>query len=823
MPSSARGESLVGVAEVIDGTSSIPADKWGKEVSLESRTRNLKSLGDLGPPDIVYIRKKFYPVVGGSKVFGYYHFVRGVNVDSAASVSAYLVDLVNTGLDAATWASTGSYEIVAATFRAFNALSQVDVVVDLKFPGGVSARGINATGEELELTDTLWAETALCAALRHVSSTGEHPLYPCLRVMDPSFETFESAMVEAAVACVPSWKGIGRADRSDVPTTVGTSRVAHALAAYFMSYCRFDRAIKFFSADAVSTTCSDTLIHIATAHRLQEDFENARICIDEAIRRTPKSAAAWIGRAKIHTAQNKMQDALEAANKACEFDSAGIAEFIALADICATLDKYQDAFIALNSSNIPQLELDYYLRDLVPLRGNKTSPVSGNAKGADATSVLAQRIKKEKNAFNSKCDEALNELPGKMMTQTEHDCYEILVKILNDVGWDKLLSFRGSAFVMETDVSQEAEKDEKKLSEANGTSDESVSENGDGNGSANGNAEPKPNGVEKSGDVLLDDKKEEGETKTNGNGADVGEDGGDTPKLEGVIPANEVPGLNVDDAVPESPLPDGLTDVPITPSVNSRKNVKEVQHVSRGAGKVVCKPWLDYLVTVMYEDLRAIAVWNAEERTFPPPSNGPSSSKKWSTPTASEHDKSKLTGSSSSSAATTPKLTKQSSRRAPEDVASTTKRPAPDWLRRGELAIRLQKKEEAKSAFWTCIKLSEKVKTPAISARLNLMDLAANDGDAVTTIMCADNVWSFVQTSCEKKSSSNSSSSSSSGNIAKPVSAPRVVQRAIFNLVSKLGLKNVRAALEKTEDIDRSRIGSLLLDAVSWKVHGYAS
>jgi len=33
---------------------------------------------------------------------------------------------------------------------------------------------------------------------------------------------------------------------------------------------------------------------------------------------------------------------------------------------------------------------------------------------------------------------------------------------------------------METDVSQEAEKDEKKLSEANGTSDESVSENGDG-------------------------------------------------------------------------------------------------------------------------------------------------------------------------------------------------------------------------------------------------------------------------------------------------------------------------------------------------------
>ncbi len=792
MPTSARGETLVGVPEVVDGGSAIPADDWGKEQPLASRTRNLNRLSELGPPDVVYIRKRYAGVVGGSKTYGYYHFVRGVNVDSAASVSAYLVDLVNTGLDPQTWTSGGAYEIVGATFRSYNAISKVDVVVDLKLPGGTSAHAVNSDAKQVELNDALWAETALCAALRHAAGSGEHPLYPCLRVMQPTLDDFESTLLTSAAVTAPNWKLVGRPDRSELPTTPCNSRIAYSLVNYFLSFCRYDRAVDFFSSDAVSTTCSDALVHVATAHRLQGDIKNASVCIDEALRRNPTSAMAWVGRARIAKAQGSMEDTLEAATKACECESAGIAEFIALAEVCADLKKYQDAFIALNSSNIPQLELDYYLRDLVPNRGNKTTPVSGAAKGYDAVNVLAQRLKKERNAFNSKCDETLNELPGKMMTPTEHDCYEVLVKILNDIGWDRLLACRGSAFVMETDMGGNAEspaagsaekttggedEEELKSDEEEGDLEEETMANGTKHEANDENKNPGANGG----------TAEEG---------DVTDAAGSVPKLDGPLPQEEVPGLAV-----ESPVPDGLMDVPITPSEHTV--TREKSHASRSAGKVVCKPWLDYLVTVMYEDLRAIAVWNAEERAFPAPSsNGPSSSSSPWTPPATKEDEEGGEGAATSTAAPP--------RRSPDEVASTSKRPAADWLRRGELALRLQRIEEAKTAFWVCIKLSDKVKTPAISARMNLMDLAASEGYEVTTLVNADAIWSWLDGACDKKSSS------------KPIGAPRPVQRAIFNLISKLGLRSVREQLANAE-VDRNRIGTVLLDAVAWKVHGYST
>lgn len=757
----------MGIPEVIDGTSGIPKDGWGNEPPLESRTRNLGRFAELGPPDIVYIRKRFTPVVGGTKTFGYYHFVRGVSVDSAASVAAYLVDLVTNGLDAQTWVSSGSYEIAGATFRAYNACSKVDVVVDLKLPGGVSAHGVGLEGKDIELTESIWYETAVCSALRHAGACGESPLYPCLRVMRPDIDTFEKTLCTSAMECVPSWAGVGRADRGERPATPGTSKIAYAINDYFMAFCRYDKSVEFFSSDAVSTACPEMLVHVATSYRLQEDYIKASDCIDEALRRNPNSAMAWMSRSRVAKAEGNLGDALEAASKACECESAGIGEFINLAEICTMMYKYQDAFIALNSANIPQLDLDYYLRDLVPNRGNKTAPASGHAKGSDAVNVLAHRAKKERNAFNSKCDEALNELPGKVMTPAEHDCYEILVKILIDVGWDKLLKYRGTAFVMETDINENDKESEIK---ASGASSESASNKE--NDVAGKAGKPKENGVPSAN----------GDTNTreyNGNGESVS-------KIDtGNVDDEEVPGLTV-----ESPIPDGLMDVPITPSENT---LKKETHVSRGAGKVVCKPWLDYLVTVMYEDLRALAVWNAEERSFPAPStNGPSSSKS-STPVIVNNDDD------------------NPPRRTADEVASTSKRPPPDWLRRGELALRLQKVEDAKTAFWTCIRLSEKAKTPALCAHLNLMDLAASEGDAATTLLCADTVWSFVEGACDKKNSESNKT---------VIGAPRPVQRAIFNVVSRLGLKKVREALAKA-NVDRNRMRAVLLDAVSWKVHGY--
>ncbi len=262
MPSAARGECLIGVAEIIDGTSAIPSDSFGQEASLQSRTRNLSRLSQMGPPDVAYFRKRFTPVMGASRVFGYYHFVRGVDVGSAASISAYLVDLVNNGLDALPWVSTGTWEIVGATYRSYNAISKLDVVVDLKLPGGISAHAVDSTGAKLELTDAIWRETAVCATIRDITSTGEHPLYPCLRVMTSSFEHMENEFLSNAQECVQSWSNVGASESAegDTPSS-SSSRIASAISEHFLSFCRYDRAIQFFTSDVIASACSDAIVH----------------------------------------------------------------------------------------------------------------------------------------------------------------------------------------------------------------------------------------------------------------------------------------------------------------------------------------------------------------------------------------------------------------------------------------------------------------------------------------------------------------------------------------------------------------------------------
>ncbi len=491
-------------------------------------------------------------------------------------------------------------------------------------------------------------------------------------------------------------------------------------------------------------------------------MDSATELIDEAIATNEGSSIAWIGRAKIAATRGELEEAWKAASKACEYESAGINAFVVLADLCADLQRYSEAFVALNSGSMPQLELDYYLRDLVPNRRNKTSPSSGAANGCDAVSKLAQRLKKERNVFNSKCDDNLSELPGKMMTPTEHDCYSVLVKILSDVGWDRLLAIRGEAFVMETDIDG---KNAGSGDRTGGTNTEAGPSVGNGNGT-------EPNST----------------VAAKGNGEVIGDQPSTTIDLENVTEA--LTDMSISQASEEEPEA-------ITEEERKKKSFEQT-------GKVVCKPWLDYLVTVMYEDLRAMAVWNAEERTHSPvPAR------------SSVNGSTRSPGSSSNGLADSTddiEAGRQLDRpkRSPAEIASTTRRHLADWLRRGELALRLQKVEEAKSAFWTCIKLSEKAKVPSISARLNLMNLAASEGDAPTTIECADVIWTYLDSACDRKSSS------------KPTAPVRNIQRAIFNLTAKLGLRKVREELANL-DVDRHRMGTVLLDAVSWHVHGYSS
>lgn len=820
-----RAEPLVGIPEVIDGSVPIPdqGHTLGAEPALAARIATMPRFPRMGPPDILYMRKQYTPVVGPPKTYGYYHFVRGVDVSSPASVSTYIVDIaVNKGLDPAPWLNAGTWRIIGATYSTFNALSRADVNVHVKFPGGNSANAVNADGEALTLTDEFWRETLVSAVVRDLTSVGEHPLYPCLRIL-PSLPTIqaENSFLSAAASCVHRWHAAGCEEPGIETDIAANSRVAIAIHTYFISLSRYNRAIEFFDQEHLRLHDPQCAAHAATAARLMGDLDLADSILDRIITLNPNAGLAWIERSHVHAARGDLQAALQAAKTATSVFPHDLNAWLALADLYVDLHMYANALVALNRGDMPPPVLDPYLRKLVPNRKNLTTPAPGNSKGTDATRAMAQRMREERNASSARADGTLAELPGKLMTESEHDCYAVLVKILNDVGWDRMLAIRGQCFIMETDVSnasvvlpKESEDDsEESEEEAREATEEAGVDLSD---MANG---PVEEGVRIPGDEAAGEEDLQIESNPPDPITQELKDSGATTTVDGVkdnlgvmslISISEEEGVQ-NGTVHEAAV-DGLsaaneagengTDEESESDTEAESEEDRVEE----ADKTVCKPWLDYLVTNIYEDLRAMAVWSAEELQHIAAAEALQSARSSRSPGSTVSRGSSSAGHDVE--AGEPALIHD---RSADEVAATTKRPPVDWLRRGELALRLRKVEEAKTAFWTCIKLSEKAKIHAISALCSLMSLSAREGDVKTTLQCADGIWNYTDLATDRKATSESV----------PAVAP--IKRSIFKLIGKRGLQKVREVIESKIDIDKKRMEGILLDAVAWQVHGFAN
>lgn len=783
MPSATRAESLVGVSEVIDGPQPIDPSSPNMAASgfaLTARAAALPTFPALGPPDMLYVRKRYIPVVGGPKLYGYYHFIRGVETSHVAAISAYIVDVVrNNGLDPLSWVSAGAWEIASATFSAYNCISKADLIVHVDLPGSTTAIAKGPDGRPLELTDLFWAELLVSSFVRDLNATGEDPLYPCLRVISPFTSLHvEPLFLDAAAECAHRWHLSGADSFSGATLFAARSRIPAAIRDHLIGSSRYDAAIEFFQRLRVCQVDPDCAAHAAAAARLKGDLAQASAIVDKVITANPDSELAWLERAKNLRFSGDLEKALEAAKRAASRATENIEVWVVLADLYVDLKQYAQAFEALNSAQMPPPSLDPFLRELVPNRKHLTTPVEGASQGTDAVRVLANRFREEKNMSTEKTDDTLSELPGKLMTDVEQSCYAVLVKILNDLSWDEMLAVRGECFVMETDVENGRVLMTEEL-DADDPSNGEVAENGD---------VPDDDGEEADGSVSHE--------HLNGGDQQAGEELSEA--------TNGIATISLRSESEESTSANG--DVS---NGNRGGDMSDIRVRSlEKTGKKVCKPWLDYLVTNMYQDLRAMAMWNAEEQQHS------AAAALAAAALARKLRREVGDGDSGSSSLVRDDVEGQELehdyRRSADEVATTTKRPAADWLRRGELALRLGKIEEAKTAYWTCVKLAAKEKMLAVTALSRIMKLSSKDGDTRTTLRCADAVWNYVDANTDRKGSSE------------PTAPVPEVRTSIFRIISEKGLRAVREMVTSKVEVDRKRMEGLLLDSVALQVDGFS-
>uniref|UniRef100_A0A061RLV5 Bud site selection-related protein n=1 Tax=Tetraselmis sp. GSL018 TaxID=582737 RepID=A0A061RLV5_9CHLO len=127
----------------------------------------------VGPPDLVWLKKVLdrhdTADVDNLEFTGYYHWVTGLDVSSAATVAAYFADLKSNveqysfleGL-----ISTKVHDVSGGLYCCFDALSKVDLRCSFSVPGGVRVEAVDAAGKSITAGPEHWAGACVSAFLR---------------------------------------------------------------------------------------------------------------------------------------------------------------------------------------------------------------------------------------------------------------------------------------------------------------------------------------------------------------------------------------------------------------------------------------------------------------------------------------------------------------------------------------------------------------------------------------------------------------------------------------------------------------------------------
>lgn len=193
-------------------------------------------------------------------------------------------------------------------------------------------------------------------------------------------------------------------------------------------------------------------------------------------------------------------------------------------------------------------------------------------------SVLEEMNEDHYDPKQETVEPTLLKLPAGSLKGTFAKAYGILTEITNQIGWDMLLKYRSSVFVMEEEYRQEKSSS---VAAIRGESDASAT-----------------NTPRESEDVQLSED-EKTVVNANGNG-----DKASSPNEEKE---------ESDEAMPEKPehtvKPEEVKSGNDADSAEFKDNAEKYERLQN---KRLCERWLDNLFMVLYEDLRIYTIWRSE-------------------------------------------------------------------------------------------------------------------------------------------------------------------------------------------------------------------
>ncbi|KAJ3077731.1 hypothetical protein HK102_005007, partial [Quaeritorhiza haematococci] len=447
--------------------------------ALAARTESLATFRELGPPDLCHIIKT--NPKSQVKEVGSYHYVLGTDASSSATLAAYLNSLIYTIEESQGWFSSSKsniWKIKSGTYCCFNAFSRVDVRVDVRIPGGVDSYMVDLRGERHAISNpAIWQETAVSAVLRAILDDNDEadgndgqPLLG-LRKLDPlPTPAAERRFLEMAKG--EFWKGWQLGTEPEVQVaTFFSNHLTNGVLKYFSESGRMSEAVKFFEPHILFHAlnlygCFQTILYLkdpevgavlAKACLGTDEEIKAVQTLYNALKKRPLSYGLLLVQIDFLKAKGKLDMALRLAKLAVTYAPSEYLTWAKLTDIYIEMGDFESALLSLNSCPMfTYCEKDAHrmpppARTHLPLKPEQAT--SKDTSGADdkkaAGPPLSGTIFDDNDPRENEVHPELSRLPALSLRGTFLKAYKLLIRIVTKVGWDELLRYRSTVFVME--------------------------------------------------------------------------------------------------------------------------------------------------------------------------------------------------------------------------------------------------------------------------------------------------------------------------------------------------------------------------------------
>lgn len=532
------------------------------------RTGRLHTFFDLGPADLCNIHKQS---VNSKTEVGTFLYFTGVDTSNSASIAAQLQSLATliTSKSQYWFGEKKHWKVPELSYCSYNAFSRVDLRVTVHIPGKFESSVINNDGKLLhdklsdEELNRLWLETFISSIVRCLIDSDEDDSNKIgglveVRKQNP-FSTNGSKSKQVLDSFLDGFEalffdGPKLGCNIDIPQpTLISNYLVDGFLKCVQLIQSYDKALEILNRLQEKEPTVVTLI--AKVLLLKDEEIKAVQVMSEGVTRNKRDSDLLLVQAEFCMDKKRYDMALHLAKQAVKSSPADFKTWSMLVKVYTKLNDFENALLTLNSCPMNSHKEKYNLKRIVPLRGGNDDlhlPSPVDVVLDEVSNLQSNEISYEQRNL----DPQLSNLPAANLKSTFAKAYDLLTDIVIKTGWESLLKYRAKVFVME----EEYRKDKS-------ASSNNVASNGSGSHQRN---------------------------QSSTSNLNVDNNDNDNSSTVAVKSPNREASDNNDNI-------DG-----------SNGNADEDLFDSEFRKKRLCERWLDNLFMLLYEDLRAYTMWQAE-------------------------------------------------------------------------------------------------------------------------------------------------------------------------------------------------------------------